>query len=252
MNSSKTNEILKDIKSDTSNITVYETATGATSSDTLRVISALDDTNWATNNNTLSNISTSVLSIQGDASQTTSYLDDIDTNIETINNKLVDIGISLSRDATKIWFHERLYYNENDYLFWDDYSSSPILGQYRNTLDKPIYITQFNFIYEESSEPDVSAETYHSPKFECKLGKIDSNDNFVAPYMVIEDNKDQAHNMNKYTGFNPIAYCWQYPFHDFPVELGVSGRFGHYIQGNMTSTYYDSFMYAHVKGYYYE
>ena len=179
-------------------------------------------------------------------------LDTINTELDTIHDKLIEIGVTLSRDANKIFFQDRLTYDGNDYLGYVDYSSSPILGAYRNTLNKPIYVTEFNFAYEEASEPDISGDTYHSPRFTTYIGKVDNNDNFQAPYLTIQDNRDQPNNMTKYDSYNPISFCWTYDFTSNPIELGVSGRFGHYIEGDMTSTYYDSWCVGNIKGYYYE
>jgi len=250
MNSSKTNEILKDIKTNTANITSNETGSGTTTSNTLRVVSALDDTNWATSNTHNSNISSTLFSSLTELTSIDSHTSNIQTELETINEKLVDIGITLSKDENKIWFHSRLDYNGNEYLLRDDYTSTPVTGYYENATSKPQYITDYHFVYESVSEPN-SAETYHSPAFDGKIGKMTSNNDFIEPYLSYQSNRDMAECMIKQEGFEDITYIWKYDFSDAPIELGVSQRFGHLINGDMSSTYYDSWIYTYVHGYYY-
>ena len=284
MNSSKTNEILNSINTSLSNdINVGITGNNSllndintnTSSTNVSILShlpqltSINSNLTSVNNNltTIDNVLDTTYALQLSELQqaniylneTQSYLSDVTgmiaqnlVKLDSIISDLGDIGVSIARDPTKIFFQEPLNYNGNDYLHWTDYTSNPVLGYYRNELSKPIYITEFNFTYEEASEPDVSGDTYHSPAFDCKIGKVDNSDTFVAPSITIRNNRDQTNNMIKYDSYNPIAYCWKYDFSDAPIELGVSGRFGHYIEGDFSSTYYDSFQYGKIKGYYLE
>ena len=288
MNSSKTNEILKDVKTKSDQIYIGITECKAilsTNDSTLSTIngqlsginSELDDilsmdTNInsnlstmsgqdSTRNTTLSTIANNTSTTASNVSTNSTListsltkLTDINTELDNIQSELVDIGITLTElnKSNKMWFKQRLDYDGTDYIGYTDYSSSAITGYYENSSNQKQYITEFNFAYEENSDPDVSGDTYHSPKFTTKIGKMNNSNVFETPYMTIQDNRDQGINMTKMSGFNPNAFNWKHDFSEAPIELGVTERFGHYINGNFTNTYYDSWCVGNVIGYYYK
>ena len=261
MNSSKTNEILKDIKTNTSNINDINTNltdietdleniynTQSTLAQQTSILSKLNDIDSNT-----SNINTNTTSANSIAVNNGTTLTDIETEINTLNDKMVDIGVTLDSTSkdNRIWFHNRLDYNGNNTLTFGDYSSSNVTAYYSNDSSKTQYITKFFFCYEESTAPDSGSDTYHSPSFTTYIGKMNSSNVFEAPYMTIENNRDQIDNVRYETFWSPDMWVWEYDFSDAPIKLDASDRFGQLIAGNFESAHYDSWPVGYVRGYYY-
>ena len=243
MNLSQNTSLLKQIESNTDSISNLDTTT--TNSQTI-----------------LSGMNLELIDIKnnlGDIEADTIKLDNlalIDTELETINNKLVDIGITLSKNDNKIIFNAYLTDGSNDYFALGDYSSSEFDFSWTNTFDKPVHITRYDFLYNASNNP-VSTELYHSPSFTSKIGAMnEAGDDYDSNYIIQKQNREFPHiNGLKRTHFSDTIWTWQYQFNrmDISIEIGVSRKFGHHIAGDFTNGEgYNSSMMGIIYGYYYD
>ena len=188
-----------------------------------------------------------------------SNLPDIELELDTINNKLVDIGITLAKNENKKIFSAYLSDGTNDYLDTIDYTSSPINFSWTNTFDKPVYITRYDFVYrhQSSTEPH-STDSYHcNEEFRTKIGAMnDAGDDYENNYIEYFRNVEYPHtNGLKRNIFSDVAWSWHHRFNEISndIEIGVSKKFGHYIAGNFTTSEGYAFgPLGIIYGYYYD
>ena len=222
MNSSKTNQILKSIETDISN----------------------SDTSLT---NIKSNTATNTLTLQNIASNT----DFINTDISAIKTDVDTLA------KTKVIFNARLTDGTNDYLARSDYSGGNGLDFYwQNDKNTPVYIYKYVFTYEESTEP-TGDQLYHSTAWDSKIGALNSGEtDYEAPYITVKDNKDYVANISagapKNSWISNTTFVFQKDFNNAPIEIGVSRKFGHYINGDFDDvSLYDSNPVGIIEGYYY-
>ena len=177
------------------------------------------------------------------ANETLRYINTSVTNIESDVNDL---------NKNKIYFNALMSDGTQDALERLDYTSSPIIFEWQNDKDVPVYIIRYIFQYDESNEPQTT-DMYHSSSFTNKLGVVNSEGaDIEEPYMLMESNRQYLNNTNpKRTWFGNVGWFWRYDFIETPIEIGVSGKFGHYISGDFTGAVYDNDPIGHLEGYYY-
>ena len=227
MNSSKTNQILKSVENELQ----------LQSTDLTSLVTNLGQVNLQTGTNgvTLSSIDSSTTSNNG-------LLTNIESDVSDLNRK-------------KILFNARLTDGTNNYLAKADYSSSPIDFYWQNDKNTPVYIYEYRFIYPESTEPTAS-QLYHSTAWSCNIGCLNSDESaYEAPYITIEDNKDNLHDNNpnapKQQWVSNTSWVFDYHFDTAPIEVGVSRKFGHNIAADIDTSLYDDNPVGIIEGYYY-
>ena len=237
MNVSKTNELLKDVKTNLSTID-----------------SVLDDT-YTNSNSIVSNI----VSIQGDANTIRNSLTDIDTtlddiqlNINDIKDEVVNLGITIA--SNKKYIHENVEWDGGELLSSNDHSSTEIIGQYTDDSNAPLYITKYTFNYIHPTTTIEATNMYHSSGFNTKIGRYrNSTSNFAEPFFAVDKNRLQYQNYVKTNiteASGDTLHRWEYDFRDAPVEIGVSEVFGHRIMGDF-SGYSGGQITGIVEGYHY-
>ena len=200
------------------------------------------------------------------ASKTQNILKDLKTkinnvetntsNINEINTKLVDIGITLSKNENIKIFSAYLTDGTNEYLANADYTSNPINFTWTNTFDKPVYITRYDFCYPETTAPS-SDGMFHSTKFTTKIGAMnDDGNDYENNYITIKQNLEWPQtNGIKRTFFSNTSWTWICRFNEIsaPVCIGISKKFGHYINGDFQlGSNYDDAPTGIINGYYYD
>ena len=223
MNSSKTNELLKNI-----------------------------DSTLITSNTNLDGISLRTLSNGTSLSNMLVTLTDIDTDITAIKKDVDTLA------QTKVIFNARLTDGTNNYLPRSNYSGGNAIDFYwQNDKGTPVYIYKYCFTYPEGSsgEPGHS-ELYHSTAWDSKIGALNSDeDDYEAPYITVSDNKDYFQNKSsggvKQTWINNTNYIFQKDFNEAPIEIGISRKFAHNINGNIDTTNYGNDPVGIIEGYYY-
>ena len=163
-------------------------------------------------------------------------------------------NIDSTLDKKKVYFNAFLSDGTQNALSRLDYTSSPKIFSWQNDKDKPVYIHQYLFCYEDNNntEPTVT-ETYHSTAFTSKIGAVNSaGTDFEDPYITMVNNLCYTStNNSKKTYFSDVGWYWRYEFDEAPVEIGISRKFGHYIAGDFTNGDYDSDPIGIIEGYYY-
>ena len=278
MNSSKTNSILQNIENNTSSIDTNATTklteidTVLDNSYTLQVTmnSKLNENTSYTEGcrDTLdliqldtSSIDSTINSNQSILTNNGTRLYNIEQDLTTINDTLVDIGVSLNKTLTpkKVIFNGYLTDGNNEYLPRANYEGSPFIFYWQNPYDKPVYIHRYNFRYQEANESATLTELYHSPDFVTKIGLVNDDDtDFDNNYITFKSNVEMidftGSIKRSYTTTNFYVYDYIFPEnHGAPLEIGVSKKFGHYIAGDFQSSQgYDNDPIGQVYGYYYE
>ena len=283
MNSSKTNEILKDIKTNTSELTAIRGNSSTTITALLDIEDTLNDTNTLqttmnsklsenttyneNSRDTLSTIDTTLDSIDSYTAGNQSILINngtrlynIEEDLTTINNTLVDIGVSLNNTApeNRVFISGRLTDGTNEYLDTIDYTSSPINFSWTNTFDKPVYIDHYRVSYKNSDQTEPQhAQLYHSTAWDMKIGKMnDTGDDYLThSHLLQKNNLDYVRgyfNNPKQTIYQDNhTYNWEYDFSKAPIEIGVSKKFGQYIAGDFSDAdIYTTAPVGLIRGYY--
>ena len=212
MNSSKTNQILNSVVTNTNQL--------------------------ATQTLTLSNIS-------GDLTTINTNVSEIKTDVDTLAK-------------TKVIFNARLTDGSNDYLARSDYSGGNALDFYwQNDKNTPVYIYKYCFAYREGSSGEpTDNELYHSTAWDSKIGALNSGEtDYETPYITVSDNKDYFQNKSsggvKQTWINNTNYIFQKDFNEAPIEIGISRKFGHHINGNIDTTNYGANPTGIIEGFYF-
>ena len=225
MNASENISLLKQIKTDTSSLTSIHTHN--------------------------SDMSGFLSSISLNANHHTSKLTEIDTTLETISNNVDTLA------KTKVIFNARLTDGTNNYLARSDYSGGNAIDFYwRNDKGTPVYIYKYVFTYEESTEP-TGDQLYHSTAWDSKIGALNLDEtDYEAPYITVSDNKDYVANISagapKNSWVTNTTFVFQKDFNEAPIEIGISRKFAHYINGDFDDTnLYDSNPVGLITGYYY-
>ena len=161
-------------------------------------------------------------------------------------------NIDASLNKKKIYFNALLSDGSQNALDRLDYSSSPKIFNWQNDKGVPVYIYQYIFQYDDSTEPNTS-DMYHSGSFTNKIGKVNSaGTDIEEPCLSMTSNRHFTHTTNaKRTWFSNTGWYWRYDFSDAPMEIGVSGKFGQYIDGDLSNGNYDNDPIGHLQGYYY-
>ena len=186
-----------------------------------------------------------------------SKLTDIDTTLDTIQTDVTNIKTDVDTLAkTKVIFNARLTDGSNNYLAKADYSSSPIDFYWSNDRGSTVYIYKYIFTYPEGNEPTES-QLYHSTAWASKIGALNSAEtDYEAPYITINDNKDYFQNKSsggvKQTWVSNQCFVFQKDFNDAPIEIGISRKFGHYINANINTNSYDEPPVGIIEGYYFD
>ena len=287
MNSSKTNQYLRQmsdtivnapsspsLRCEIDTIPALSLNSGTSGSKTLRTTIATDD-NVSTK---LSSVDTTLTLIQSNTGTMDTSLNNIesdtgnmDTTLTAIANDTGNIDTSLNNietdvsalktdvdllAKTKIRFNARLTDGTNQYLAKADYRDSGIGAidfYWQNDKGSNVYITKYRFIYPCSSEPTAS-QLYHSTAWSSKIGAMNSGEtDYEAPFITIEDNKDYMRHRNtnapKQQWTSNISYVFENDFKDTPIEIGISRKFGHYINENINTASYEENPVGIIDGY---
>ena len=203
----------------------------------------------------LASQSTELTSIGNDiAGIGTSQANEI-TQLTNINAKVGDIKTELTKK--KIIFNALLTDGSNNHLTRSDYSSSPIHFSWQNDKGTPVYIYKYRFTYPPvgGTEPGPG-QLYHNTSWTCNIGAMNSaGDDYEAPYIQVTNNKFYFHNTDQ----NHIKQNWvtnphfnyQHDFSEAPIEIGISRKFGHYINADINTSTYDAPPLGIIDGYYY-
>ena len=183
-------------------------------------------------------------------------INSISSNVSGINTSVNNIEDELLKK--KIIFNARLTDGTNNYLAKANYTSGGVGVKnfyWSNDKGATAYIYQYRFIYPNDTEPD-SDELYHSTGWESKIGAMNSaGTDYETPFITVNDNKDYMFGLNgggeKQTWTSDSVYVYRCDFDEAPIEIGVSRRFGHYIDADMSTTDYDANPIGIVSGYYY-
>ena len=165
-------------------------------------------------------------------------------------------NIQNNQKENRIIFYDKLSdTSSNRYLARIDYTSSPIIFNWENPYNVPVYIFKYTFAYTESSEP-TSSQLYHGTTYTAKIGRVDStNTDFEVPYISIDNNRDHYEqgnsNETKKQWTSDPGWCYEYNFKEAPIKILPGRRFGHYIAGDFSTTSYDSNPIGNIEGYYY-
>ena len=165
-------------------------------------------------------------------------------------------SIDNNLNRKKIIFNARLTDGTNEYLPRADYSTSPIDFYWQNDKGVPVYIINYKFVYNDSSEP-TAQQLYHSTAFDSNIGAMNSDgDDYEAPYITVKDNRDyfSEENVNnaKCLWVSPQGLFYQSNFDYAPIEIGVNRKFGHHIEADINTSDYDTDPVGIIQGYYYE
>ena len=230
MNSSKTNELLKNIDSTltTSNTTLTNIDTNGSNLNTISAGISITNTKLDTTNTELTSIKTDVSTIK--------------TDVDTLAKK-------------KIIFNDKLTDGTYGYLPKADYSSTPVDFYWSNNKGSPVYIYKYRFIYPASTEP-TAEELYHSPSEPSNIGAMNSaGTDYEAPYVTMRSNKFYMFNHSsgapKQNWISNTTFVFQNDFTEAPIEIGVSRKFGHHINLNINTSDYDNNPIGVVDGYFY-
>ena len=229
------------------------------------------DTTLTTSNTTLTNIDTNASNlntISAGISMTNTKLDTANTElssidskltpIDTINNNISTIKTDVSTLAKKkIIFNALLTDGSNLHLTRTDYSSSPIHFSWQNDKGTPVYIYKYRFAYPPvgGTEPGPG-QLYHNTSWTCNIGAMNSAETgYEAPYIEVKTNKFYFHNTDqnhiKQNWVSTSHYNYQHDFSEAPIEIGISRKFGHYINANISTSTYDAPPIGIVDGYYF-
>ena len=156
----------------------------------------------------------------------------------------------------KILFNALLTDGTNDFLLKADYSSSPINFYWENDKGAPVYIYKYRFIYPEGTEPTCT-QLYHSTAWDSKIGAMNSaGDDYITPYITVNSNKNYMNGYNaggrKENWVSDQCFVYRHDFNEAPIEIGISRKFGHYINADLDTTDYDDNPVGIIDGYYYE
>ena len=179
----------------------------------------------------------------------TRWLKTIDTSL---NNIETDIDLLAK---TKVMFNARLTDGTNQYLDRLDYSGGSAIDFYwQNDKGTPAYITKYQFVYQENSSP-THDQLYHSTAWTSKIGAMNSGEtDYEAPFVTVDDNKFYVNSKSsggvKQNWFGDSCFCFEVDFDEAPIEIGISRKFGHYIQADLTTTSYDSDPVGMIQGFY--
>ena len=208
------------------------------------------------NSNTLTtNSNTNILTLGSINSSVT----DIDTTLDTISNNISQIKTDVDTLAkTKVIFNARLTDGTNNYLPRSNYSGGNAIDFYwRNDKNTPVYIYKYCFTYPEGSNGEPTEdELYHSTAWDSKIGALNTDEtDYEAPYITVSDNKDYFQNKSsggvKQSWATNTTYIFQKDLNEAPIEIGISRKFGHYINGNIDTTNYGGNPVGLIEGYYY-
>ena len=208
------------------------------------------------NSNTLTtNSNTNILTLGSINSSVT----DIDTTLDTISNNISQIKTDVDTLAkTKVIFNARLTDGTNNYLARSNYSGGNAIDFYwRNDKNTPVYIYKYCFTYPEGSSGEpTESELYHSTAWDSKIGALNTDEtDYEAPYITVSDNKDYFQNKSsggvKQSWATNTTYIFQKDLNEAPIEIGISRKFGHYINGNIDTTNYGGNPVGLIEGYYY-
>ena len=229
MNTSRTVSLLKQIEEDTN---IINTNTGTTS-----VQSSMNGTKLDTINTTLTGIDTVIDTISSDVSA-------IKTDVDTLAKK-------------KIIFNAKLSDGSNNHLTRSDYSGGNAINfSWQNDKGTQVYIYKYRFTYPEVSGEPGQGNLYHSTAWESKIGALNSGEtDYEAPYITVNNNKDYFYaghnNRTKQQWITTTNYVFQNDFNEAPIEIGISRKFGHYINGNIDTGNYGAPPLGIIDGYYY-
>lgn len=216
------------------------------------------DTNTLANKNELISIDNRLTTTNSHLNTISGNIVDIDTEIETISNNVSVIKTDVDTLAkTKVIFNARLTDGTNNYLARSDYSGegNGIDFYWQNDKGTPVYIYKYVFTYEESTEP-TGDQLYHSTAWDSKIGALNLDENdYEAPYITVSDNKDYVANISagapKNSWVTNTTFVFQKDFNEAPIEIGISRKFGHYINGDFDDTnLYDSDPVGIIEGFY--
>ena len=175
--------------------------------------------------------------------------------LRSIDIELKNVNTSVSEK--KILFNARLTDGTNEYLQRGDYSGegNAIDFYWQNDKGTPVYITQYKFCYGETLEPTMQ-QLYHSTAWDSKIGAMNSaGTDYEAPYITMKDNQDYFYiyntNDTKKQWVAPIGWVFPNFLENAPIEIGVSRKFGHHINGDINSSIYDTDPVGIIEGYYY-
>ena len=202
------------------------------------------------------------------SSKTNELLKNIDSTLTTSNSELSGINLSASAlnsiksdvdtlAKTKVIFNARLTDGTNNYLARTDYSGGSAIDFYwQNDKGVPVYIYKYCFTYPQGSGEPGQGNLYHSTAWDSKIGALNSDeDDYEAPYITVSDNKDYFQNKSsggvKQTWVTTTNYIYQKDFIEAPIEIGISRKFAHYINGNIDTTNYGAGPVGIIEGYYY-
>ena len=138
----------------------------------------------------------------------------------------------------------------------------PIIFEWTNPYDKPVYITHYNLSYWNersggSDEPGY-AELYHCPTAQttkiCAVNDngddFDDNGAYYTQKTNLEMMLPNALTPNQNWVYDDGMWYFFYQFLEAPIEIGVSKKFGHYIAGDFTDSGYDTAPVGIIQGYY--
>ena len=177
------------------------------------------------------------------SSKTNELLKSIKNDVNTIAQK-------------KILFNAHLTDGTNEYLTRGDYSNENAIDFYwQNDKETPVYIYKYNFSYTQTSEP-TDIQLYHSTAWESKIGALNSDESdYEAPYITKKNNieyyNDTNPNHTKMQWTSNPGWTFRHDFNEAPIEIGISRKFGHYIQANINTGNYDTDPVGIIEGYYY-
>ena len=229
MNSSKTNQILKSVELNTSQLTDIDTELTSIGND----VSAIG-TSQANSITQLTSINSKLTPI-----------DTINTNVNTLAK-------------TKIIFNALLTDGSNDHLTRTDYSGENAIDFYwQNDKGTPVYIYKYRFAYPPvgGTEPGPG-QLYHNTSWDCNIGAMNSAETgYEAPYIQVKTNKFYFHNTDqnhiKQNWVSTSHYNYQHDFSEAPIEIGISRKFAHHIDANISTSTYDAPPVGIIDGYYY-
>ena len=179
-------------------------------------------------------------------------LDNIETDVSAIKTDVDTLA------KTKVIFNARLTDGSNNYLARSDYSGGNAIDfTWQNDKNTPVYIYKYCFTYPEGSTGEPTEdELYHSTAWDSKIGALNSGEtDYEAPYITVSDNKDYFQNKSsggvKQSWATNTTYIFQKDLNEAPIEIGISRKFGHYINGNIDTTNYGGNPVGIIEGYYY-
>ena len=231
MNASENISLLKQIKTDTSDLTNI-------------------DSTLTLSNAELSGINLSSTLIRTKLDTVNANLDSIETDVSAIKTDVDTLA------KTKVIFNARLTDGSSTTFTRSDYSDSGLGATdfyWQNDKGTQVYITRYRYVYADTSEP-TSSQLYHGDSFTSKIGALNSAEtDYEAPYITVTNNKNFMYPITaggvKQTWISDQCFVFQNDFIDAPIEIGVSRKFGHYMNHNMSG--YDGDPIGIVDGYYF-